>query len=291
MSAELANLTLSYEQLRSLLIEWLSQAGGGQLNNLRTAIASLAIKQGHVADPSAQRHGAFGMQPISYSGYGSTLLSGKDYGRVQSIIWDLIIEGVVRPGLNDGSNNDLPFFHVTDFGKQRLKDGPKSPYDPDGYLKRLKDEVPDLDPIIVIYLNESLHTFRIGCLLSSTISLGCTSEKALLVLIATYADALPEAMQEKFRKNTEGRMIKRQFDEFRRMLDSHLKGLLPTDLADGLDITLNAVFEMIRSQRNDAGHPTGKDVHREQTYASLVILPTYLKKVYKLIDWLKTANF
>lgn len=290
MSAELADLPLSYEPLRSLLIEWLTQVKGGQLNDLRTSISRLAIEQGHVADPTAQRHEAFGMQPIAYGGYGSTLLSGRDYGRVQSIIWNLIIEGVVRPGLNDGSNNDLPFFHVTDFGKQRLKDGPKSPYDPDGYLKRLRADVGEIDPTIVTYLNESLHTFRIGCLLSSTISLGCASEMALLLLISAYADALPESMQDKFRKNTEGRMIKRQFDEFRKMHDSHLKDRLPSDLADGLDITLNAVFEMIRSQRNDAGHPTGREVSREQTYASLVIFPAYLKKVYDLIHWLGTTQ-
>lgn len=290
MSVELGNLPISYEQLRSLVVEWLSQAGGGQLNTLRTAIASLAIKQGHVVDPSAQRLGAFGMQPISLGGYGSTLLSGKDYGRVQSIIWDLIIEGVVRPGLNDGSSNDLPFFYVTDFGKQRLKDGPKSPYDPDGYLRRLRTDIPDLDPVIVTYLNESLHTFRIGCLLSSAIALGCASEKALLLLIGAYADALPGAMQERFRKNTEGRMIKRQFDEFRKMLDSHLRPLLPSEHSDGLDVMLNAVFEVIRNQRNDAGHPTGKDVAREQAYASLVILPAYLRRVYDLMRWLRSAE-
>jgi hypothetical protein len=113
----------------------------------------------------------------------------------------------------------------------------------------------------------------------------------LLLLIAAYAAALPDSMREKFVKNTEGRMIKRQFDEFRKMLDGHLKGRMPADLADGLDITLNAIFEMIRTQRNDSGHPTGKDVPRDQVYASLVVFPTYLKKVYDLIGWLGSAQF
>ena len=289
MSDQLADLSLSYEELRSLVIEWLSTADGGQLNDLRTSIAALIVERDHAAHPSAHRHGGYGMQPISFGGY-SPVLTGRDYGRVQSIIWDLIIEGVVRPGLADGTNNNLPFFHVTERGKHWINEGPQSPYDPDGYLKRLQSKVAGLDPIVVIYLNESLHTFRIGCLLSSTIALGCASEKALLLLIAAYAAALPESMREKFAKNTEGRMIKRQFDEFRKMLDGHLKGRLPADLADGLDITLNAVFEMIRSQRNDAGHPTGKVVDREQVYAGLVVFPTYLKKVYDLIDWLGTAH-
>jgi hypothetical protein len=274
VSEQLANLPIGYEELRSLVIDWVSQASGGQLNDLRTAIARIALDRGHVADPAAQRQVGYGVPTISFGGFGQAVLSDKDYGRVQSIIWDLIIDGVLRPGLGDGMNNNITFFHVTDFGKQRLREGPPSPYDPDGYLKRLRSSVAGLDPILVTYLNESLHAFRIGCLLSSTIALGCASEKALLLLIAAYADALPSTMQEKFRKNTEGRMIKRQFDEFRKMLDSHLRGHLPQDLADGLDITLNAIFEMIRMQRNDAGHPTRKSVSREQAYASLVVFPT-----------------
>ena len=62
------------------------------------------------------------------------------------------------------------------------------------------------------------------------------------------------------------------------------------EILDRLDITLNAVFELIRSQRNDAEHPTGKKVTREKDYASLVVSPNYLKKVYYLMGWLGTAQ-
>ena len=47
-----------------------------------------------------------------------------------------------------------------------------------------------------------------------------------------------------------------------------------------------AVFSIIRSHRNDAGHPSGNVVQREHLYAYLVTFPEYLKKVYSLIDWL-----
>jgi hypothetical protein len=180
----------------------------------------------------------------------------------------------------------LPFFYVTDFGKERIKD-PQTPYDPDGYLKALRD-IPGVDDVILTYVTESLHTFRIGSLLSSTITLGCASEKALLLLIDAYGNALPTGgRQEKFRKNTEGFVIKRQFDEFSKMLESHLKGLLPGDLKENLDVALVAVFAMLRTNRNEAGHPTGKSIRREEAYASLTVFPTYLKKVYELIGWLR----
>ena len=147
--------------------------------------------------------------------------------------------------------------------------------------------MPNLDLIIITYLNESLHTFRIGCLLSSTIALGCAAEKAILLLIASYRDSLRQVMKEKFGKNTDGLMIKRQFDEFRKMLVSELRPRLPRDVDEGLDVQLNLIFDFIRNQRNDAGHPTGTIVEREVAYANLVVFPVYLRKVYALLGWVK----
>jgi len=122
----------------------------------------------------------------------------------------------------------LPFYHVTEYGKSAIANGPQSPYDPDGYLNRLKATIPNLDPVILTYLNESLHTFRIGCLLSSSVTLGCASEKAMLLLIDAYASALPSgATKDRFIKATEGKMIKTQYDEFLKMLDGHLRAKLP----------------------------------------------------------------
>jgi hypothetical protein len=273
------NLEISYEQMRSLVLETLRKGGADQFGSLRLAVAEVAKRQGLLSNDRTHS--------MLSSNDG---LSGTDFARVQSIMWDLIIEGIVRPGLNEGMNNNLPFFHVTEWGKKVIQGGGAAPYDPDAFLSGLKRDVPNLDSVIETYLNESLHTFRIGCLLSSTISLGCASEKALLLLIEVYATSLPEPSQKKFRGNTEGRMIKRQFDEFRKMLDSELRGRLPNNLQDGLDVELNAIFDIIRNQRNDAGHPTGKVVERERAYANLVVVPTYFKKVYSIIEWLASNS-
>jgi hypothetical protein len=245
---------------------------------LRTGIPRVAQQRGVL--PERQGGG------LGYRGRDDSYLSDRDYGRVQDILWDLIIEGIVRPGLGDGANDSFPFFHVTEWGKAKLTAGHDSPYDPDGYLKRLNTAVPGLDPVIATYLQESLHTFRIGCLLSSTIALGCASEKAFLLLVKAYGDALTGTAQKKFRENTEAKMIKRQFDEFSRRAASHLRPLLPADVEADLDVTLSGIFTLLRNLRNEAGHPTGTSVDREQAYANLLLFPTYLKKVYLLMSWL-----
>jgi hypothetical protein len=278
------SLELTTEQLRTVVIETLRKMPSPELSQLKSAVASTAAAMGLYSNPeeSVQNN-----TRVVRHGFQSTpLLSGNDYGKVLEIIWDLIIEGIIRPGLGDASNHDFPWIHVTEWGTKVLSNGPQTPYDPDRYLDRLSKDVPSLDRVILTYLTESLHTFRIGSLLSSTITLGCAAEKAILMLIGVYGDTLPKTQSEKFKANTKGKMIKRQFDEFRKMLESELRARLPRELDDGLDIELTALFDFIRNQRNDAGHPTGKQVERERAYANLQVFPVYLRKVYALMGWL-----
>ena len=274
----------SYEELRSLALESLPSTE--QLAGLYPLVAGLLAKRFPPPPPQNFRGGV-----ISHWGGDSSGLSYQDKGRVQSIFWDLIIEGVIRPGLADGVNDKYPFFHVTERGEQVIKEGATSPYDPDGYLKRFTADVAAVDPVVMIYLDEALHTLRIGCLLSSTIALGCASEKLFLLLIEAYAKALPQDRQGKFRKYVEGRMIKRQFDEFSNHLESAIKPKLPADLKDDLDVHVLGAFTLIRNMRNDVGHPTGKVIDRQQANANLILFPVYAKHVYRLIDWLNANPF
>jgi hypothetical protein len=193
MSRQLRKLPIGYEQLRSLVIEYLAAAKDDptlQINNLRTGVATIAVSKGLDPDATHARSPAHGI-PFGFAS--EVVLSDPDFILVGEIIWDLIIEGVVRPGDSLGGSQVFPHFHLTERGIEVLKHGVASPYDPDGYLKRLDSESPGLDPIIRTYVVESLDTFRIGSLLSSTITLGCASERAILNLIDAYAEALPPA--------------------------------------------------------------------------------------------------
>jgi hypothetical protein len=121
-------IDLTYEQLRSVMVEMLRGGGGGQLNDLRTAIPAVAMRIGLMADPAGAPRNTGGMQIIRHGYAGSEVqLSDHDYARARNIFWDLVIEGVLRPGLADGLNNDLPFFHITEWGNAVLKDGPQTP--------------------------------------------------------------------------------------------------------------------------------------------------------------------
>ncbi|HEY7330955.1 MAG TPA: hypothetical protein VH592_25180 [Gemmataceae bacterium] len=156
-------LALSYEQMRSLVIQYLAQPSTDprQLNDLHGGVAKLAVEQ-HGITP--HREGDTGIIELMYGS--GVRLTDKDIGRVVSIIWDLIIEGVVRPGNENGGDGQLPFFYVTEFGKEKIKNA-MTPYDPDGYLRGVRRDISGVDDVIMTYLAEALHTFRIGSLLSS----------------------------------------------------------------------------------------------------------------------------
>ena len=270
-------LSLNNEELRTLVLDVLKVNDSSQFNSFYNRIALEAKDKGLLKEEN-----------VSSLYSSAPYLENYDRVRVQNILWDLIIEGIIRPGLGDGMNESFPFFHVTEKGEEILKEDSVTPYDPDSYLKIINKEVPNVDNVIIKYLDESLKTFRIGCLLSSTISLGCASEKTFMILIESFINAIENGeTKKKFAKLIEGRTIKRQFDEFVKYYNSSFKSKLNGDLRDGFETTVLGIFGIIRANRNDSGHPTGKEVDREQLYANIIIFRTYLKKVYNLIDWLQ----
>jgi hypothetical protein len=211
---------------------------------------------------------------------------------VHNIVWDLIVEGVVRPGA-DERELELPHIHVTDHGRESLS-GSVTPYDPEGYLREISDKIPGIDQIIVRYIAESAATLRRNCLLASTITLGCASEKAFLLVLDTYRAALGPTDQASFDADLKkARTIKQQHAEFKTWYDKKLRPRLKSSKSDNdwmtaLDDCLHFVFAYFRDVRNDAGHPTGIVFTREKVHSHLVIFPYYLRLMYDLIEWLDT---
>lgn len=274
----IGSLPLNTEQLRSVVLDALRGDTNSNLSRVCGKVAQLAVERRLVPNP-LEGHGIYG---------GSFVLPDRDWDRVQEILWDLIIEGIIRPGnLNNRNHDQWPFFHSTEYGQTVLQQNRPTPFDPDGYLRRLSTDIPELDPVILQYLSECLKTFRINCLLSSTVMLGGACEKAFLLLIEAYTQAIADPTRKRrFENDTKGKTIKRQRDEFEKQRVGRLTGLLPGDIVEDLETALNGVFSLVRNYRNDAGHPTGHCIDREVLYAAIVVVPSYLRKVYDLIGWL-----
>lgn len=96
-----------HAQLRGMVERFIAQNPATQVE----AVAGYIANQAENRD--AERRGAPG-------NYVNAQLADADYGRVRDIIWDLIVEGIVRPGLLTRTESDLPWFHVTEKGRAAL---------------------------------------------------------------------------------------------------------------------------------------------------------------------------
>src|SRR5690606_3174973 len=96
---------------------------------------------------------------------------------------------------------------------------------------------------------------------------------------ATYGSRFTSAAKE--------RTILQKFRKFKAAMDQHVLPHLPGDIKEGLDIDFAGILSVIRTFRNDSGHPSGKILGREQTYVLLQMFVPYCKKIYQLIDFFR----
>lgn len=265
---------MDYEELRPLVLQALKSKPETQIINVINQTETIARAKGFYKDAV----------PYMYSPGGPKhYMPKEDREKVRQIIWNLILQGVMTPGINE-FNPDLPFIRVTDYGHECLKSMEILPHDPDGYLQYLRKEIPQIDGTIMMYVTESLQTFLTGNLLASTVMLGGASEKAVLLLIESYSNAISDVNKKrKFEQRIERFGILRKFQEFRNRLNS-IKGNFPRSISDDLDIQLDGIFNLIRNCRNDVGHPTGRKIDRRLAFSNLQLFIPYCKRVYDLIQ-------
>ncbi len=282
-------LPKSDDQLHTLMLDASSHVGS--VEDFFEVVAGLALNRGLTNQIPPEREN-FG-EKINATGFrrGQLNIADADKMRIYDAFWDLLIEGIVRPGF-DAGNHKLPWIHVTEIGKRLVTNKTPSPFDHDGYLARCRADIPNIDPVIVTYLAESLRTFRIGCYLASTVTLGCAAEKSLLLLMDATADALPSPAGLTFRAKIEPKMMRGKFEEFHKILEGRIRPALKQshrDLDDFLDVQLDGIFDIIRTQRNAAGHPEGFNIGQDVAHANLYAFMSFLRRVYLLIQWLKTG--
>ena len=204
----------------------------------------------------------------------------------QDVLWEFMIQGVVAPGLNV-SNPNLPFFHITDYGRKVLIEGEFLPHDPTGYLERFRNETPSLDSTVELYLAESLNCFTRGSLIASVVMLGVASERTFQLLCDSLLNAIADTTEKsKFQEILDKRAMKPKMDWVLNKIQA-MQSKSPRPLPDNVNIMLASIFDFIRCQRNDLGHPQEKPpkVTREDAYVNLRIFPSYFKMVNQVIDY------
>jgi hypothetical protein len=205
---------------------------------------------------------------------------------VREEIHGLYTANVLFPGYGGGSGSGS-VFTISMFGAECINAGDILPFDPDGYIKALRRRVPTIDAVAVAYVHESVACFSRQFLLSSTITLGAASEKSIIVLIETFADAISNASQKAaFKQKIHKAGLYVKYKLFKDELEKR-KGAIPADLLRDFDVKVDSIFNFIRLNRNAAGHPTGTNVDRAGLQANLQMFASYAENIYALIGHLK----
>jgi len=262
----------TYEELRAAALDIL--AGREGVPHEPNQYESLSLGLGHVF---ARREGR--IQPAHY---GATYpLDSQDKELFLELFWDLFRQGIISLGLND-ANRQFPFFHLTRLGRQ-LAAGQEAYFfhDVSSYETAIRREIPAVDDTTLIYLKEAMQAFRSGCMLSATVMLGVSIEHTLELLLEHLESHTTH--KSTFRSVFKERGLLRRFNKFRAVLES-LSGSLPAAINEDLDTHFAGILSVIRTYRNESGHPTGRIIGREQTFVLLQLFIPYCKKLYQLRD-------
>ena len=260
---------------RGFVMQALREGGWNQLNTLLGVVGIVKARSEGV-NPN--------LHP-SYMG-GKQFLARGDETILTEVIWSLIIQGILVPGIDD-SNPNLPFLRLTEYGRRCVDEDRLLPHDPDGYLREFQTALPDADPTILVYLTESLQCDIHGLHKASAVMLGGASEQAILLLVDSCANSIADMpIRERITSElAKAPSIFRKYEIFEKRF-SAAKASIPKDLTSNVDSLLRGVFDLIRSGRNDAGHPaSGTEINRDAIYSHLKLFTPYCRRIYGLIEW------
>lgn len=282
-----ASCNMHTELLRALLIEYLKAISVQPKHGVRQRLDFASCLNG-VTGLAQQRC----PEEIIKVSEGRYQLREEDGSRLKHVIWDLILERVLIPSTSSPTsmNDGWPSLSLTDHGHSVVTESKPIPYDPDGYLSRLDGATGGLHPSVKRYLEEAISTFRTGNYLASAVMLGATSEMLFLELCLAISGAIQDSTQRsKFVEKTASR--KKMVDRLATVTDwlCQKRNQLPADWQRQEQVGLiEKVADMIRTVRNDAGHPQDPPAAlcHEEMYALLVVFPHYCEKVYELQKWL-----
>jgi hypothetical protein len=200
--------------------------------------------------------------PISVYNSGKIVIGGADgdLKRLLNEMRDAFLSGVAVPG-------------------QAL------PFEIDRFPDTVRERVPECDPVIIAFVAEAIRCMRADALLGAAFMIGAASEKAINLLIHSYADAITDSgKREKFVTRVNNRMISVKWDEFIRSYKSC--GSKPTEgvLSQDLETVIGTMFQFCRITRNEVGHPQiVPDLDRGVLLANLGQFVTYIERIYGLV--------
>ncbi len=214
----------------------------------------------------------------------------RDRQRLLLTAWsDLFREGLVSWGA-DVTHMNPPHCHLTDRGRQFLKNISRDPRNPIGYMAYL-DNLTTIDPIARSYIEESLKTFQNQCWKATAVMVGGAAERLVLLVRDTLVEQLNmvnkmAGLSQGVQADLKDWRISKVLGGIDRVLDPYKRDMRH-ELRETYTTFWPQVSENVRRVRNEAGHPISVDPVDESTiYRILLMFPDHAKQASDLIAWI-----
>lgn len=211
-----------------------------------------------------------------------------DWEAMLTYWWDLArVGGVVLVGGGEAPARGFPSFVLTDFGRALLNEKDVSPHDREGYMAALR-AIPSVDAIALTYAEEAVGAWHAQLHRASAVMLGCACERLVLLVadavrgnadLSPYAADLAKMFAPSKKAGASTTRVPGISEVFTRVRAAvHVVG------GEEFDRTVTSVFEHARTLRNDAGHPTGRAVTKQEALAGLVLFPGFYDRAVAIAE-------
>jgi hypothetical protein len=186
----------------------------------------------------------------------------------------------------NASNLTLPFFRITDYGQKVLESERFIPHDAAGYLEGLRSITGAIaTDVTIIYVEEALNCFNAGCHIASVLLLGVAAESIF--------NHMCDIVRTSLKKSTEQAELNPQLSvkpRHRWIVKKYQnlpKSVRRQQLPDSLDMTLTSLYDLIRRQRNELGHPQDKppELGREEAFVFFRLFPRFVSDAQAFVAY------
>gem|GEM_PF-2518967 len=210
----------------------------------------------------------------------------KDSRVFRETFWELVSQNLAVIGSNARSGGDkLPYVSITEYGAKCWEEKKILPYNPDGFLDSLCEDIPDIDEITKLYFGEAISCFHNKNFLASMVMVGGAIEKTVEKITELFYSKLSEDKASFKTDVLDQKFIKTTFDNFLKFLeDKGYKNKLDFTTKEKLESLFPAIVNLIRITRNETGHPTGREIDRDEAEAYLLLAKEGIRFAYSLVE-------
>ena len=258
----------------------------GCISDLFAIVEYLAIKHGLINQIVNIPKSAWGAPGYSLFYERNTSLTPENLDTFFEQFHYLINQNVLSPGAYGNYGDNLPYFHVTQYGLKCMGEKEILPHDPDGYIAKIK--AAGANDWEEFYVDQALTCYNAGACNASIAMIGLAGEclaEQLIGALETFLNKNDAQAHQAYSSELFGKYkISEKYDTYEKYLkqlesqkDGNGNWLYPPlrSLKPAIDNHAKTVYAtFLRLTRNEVAHPSDLKLEKDE---ALMIFVTYIK--------------